>query len=120
MYPEININTNNILENVEKVNKLCSDNNIKLSLVVKLLAKNYNFVKKLESTNVEIICDSRVQNLREYDDIKKEKWLIRLPMLSEVDDVVRYSDASLNTEIVTIKAIRIIQFLICSLDIIIN
>ena len=106
MYPEIVINTDNILENVNKVNKLCLDNNISLSLVVKLLACNYDFVKKLENTDIKYICDSRIQNLKAYEDVKKEKWLIRLPMLSEVDDVVKYSDASLNTEITTIKALN--------------
>ena len=106
MYPEIEIKTNDILENVNKVNKLCLDNNVNLSLVVKLLAGNYDFVKKLENTNIKYICDSRVQNLKLYKDINIEKWLIRLPMIDEVNDVVKYSDASLNTEIETIIALN--------------
>lgn len=106
MYPEIEIKINEILENVIKVNKLCLDNNVYLSLVVKLLAGNHDFVKKLEGTNIKYICDSRVQNLKEYEDVNIEKWLIRIPMLSEIEEVIKYSDASLNTEIDTIKALN--------------
>ena len=106
MYPEIEIKTNNILENVDKVNKLCENRNIKLSLVVKVLANNYDFVKKLENTNIKYICDSRIQNLKSYEKVNLEKWLIRIPMLSEVDEVVKYSDASLNTELKVIEALN--------------
>ena len=35
----------------------------------------------------------------EFVDIKAEKWLIRSPMLSQVSDVVKFTDVSLNSEL---------------------
>jgi predicted amino acid racemase len=41
--------------------------------------------------------------LKKYDGTKKERVLLRLPMISEAEDVVLHSDISLNSEIETIK-----------------
>ncbi len=106
MYPVVEININNILDNISKVNLLCKNNNIKLSLVTKLLSDNVSLVEKIVSTGISCICDSRMENLKSYKDIDIEKWLIRLPMISEIEDVVKYTNASLNTEISTIIALN--------------
>ncbi|MBA7586631.1 Ornithine racemase [subsurface metagenome] len=39
--------------------------------------------------------------------IPGEKYLIRIPMLSEVSDVIKWADVSLNSEIETIKVLGI-------------
>lgn len=106
MFPTIEINEQKILENVVKVNKLAKDRNIKLSVVTKLLAGNIELVDKIVQAGVECICDSRIDNLKLYENIDVEKWLIRLPMISEVSDVIKYCDASLNTEIITVRALN--------------
>ncbi len=43
--------------------------------------------------------DSRVENLKNLRNINAEKWLIRPPMMSELNEMVRYADVSLQTEI---------------------
>ncbi|MBE6149620.1 MAG: alanine/ornithine racemase family PLP-dependent enzyme [Firmicutes bacterium] len=106
MFPTIEINEKKLLENVVKVNELAKSKNIKLSVVTKLLAGNYELVDKIVKSGVKCICDSRIDNLKLYENIDVEKWLIRLPMVSEVSDVIKYSDASLNTELITIKALN--------------
>jgi len=50
--------------------------------------------------------DSRISNLRNYADLNVEKWLIRTPMLSEVESTVKYADVSLNSEQKTITALN--------------
>lgn len=106
MYPVIEINLNNIIENVKITKKICEKNNIKFSLVTKVLANNKKVVSKLVNNGVDCICESRIKNLISYKDIEAEKWLIRIPMMSEVKDVIKYSDASLNSEMKVIKALN--------------
>lgn len=107
MYPCIEINTNSILNNLNVLRKKCSEKNISLTLISKVLAGNTAVLKLiLEKGNVSSIGDSRVKNLKIFKDFNVEKWLIRSPMLSEVDDVVKYSDISLNTELSVITALN--------------
>ena len=106
MYPAIEINLKKLLENAKKINDLCKEHNIKFSLVTKLLSDNTNVVNEMVQIGIEYICDSRIENLKSYENINAKKWLIRLPMLSEVEDVIKYCDASLNTEMKVIEALN--------------
>src|SRR5699024_246270 len=51
------------------------------------------------------LADSRVENLKKMKYYKIPKILLRIPMLSEVEDVVEYSDISLNSEMKVIEAL---------------
>ncbi|MGX7204070.1 ornithine racemase Orr [Enterococcus pingfangensis] len=50
--------------------------------------------------------DSRIENLMSYHNSRKQKVLIRLPMISEATEVVQYADISFNSEIATIRALN--------------
>jgi predicted amino acid racemase len=52
---------------------------------------------------VAVIADSRVENLKKLACTEIPKLLLRLPMISQVDEVVQYADISLNSELETIK-----------------
>lgn len=106
MYPQLEIRLSGIAENAQRVDALCKQNGIMLSLVTKLLSGNQEIVEALTGCGIHCICDSRIQNLISYQDIPAEKWLTRIPMLSEADDIVRYADASLNSELVSIRALN--------------
>lgn len=103
MYPKLKINIDGIIENVNKMKEICSAHNINLALVTKVLAVDKKITKAIVDSGIECICESKLQNLIEYSDINVQKWLIREPMLSEISNVIRYSDVSLNSEIKTIK-----------------
>ncbi len=99
MYPCIEIKVDGIVHNINILKKACDERGIFISLVTKVLAGDAELVKNIISkSDVKTICDSRLQNLVKFKDINVEKWLIRSPMISEVDDVVEYVDVSLNTE----------------------
>ena len=106
MYPRIEINLENIIENAKKVKNLCEKQGVSLSLVVKMLADDKEIVQALAENGIDCICDSRMINLKSYQTIPVEKWLIRIPMLSEAEEVVKYADASLNSEIKVIKKLN--------------
>ena len=102
MYPSVKVNIDGLNDNIRQVKKLCHSQNIKLSFVVKALSGNTNIISKLDLNNFDSISDSRVENLKDYQDLNIEKWLIRVPAFSEIEDVIRYSDASLNSSLETI------------------
>jgi len=51
--------------------------------------------------------DSRLNNLKRLnkEKVPGEKYLVRIPMLSEVPEVIKQADVSLNSEIEVIKAL---------------
>lgn len=107
MYPLIDIKLDGIIHNLSELKDECSKNNISFSLVTKMLVGYRPLVEYIvKHGNVSVICDSRIKNLLIYSDIDAEKWLIRSPMMSEIRDVVRYCDASINSELEVIKAIN--------------
>lgn len=106
MYPKVEINLNGIIENAKKMQKICKKSGKNYCLVTKLIADNEEIVKALVDNGIDCIGESRIKNLISYKDIKAEKWLIRIPMLCEVEDVIKYSDVSLNSELEVIKALN--------------
>lgn len=106
MYPAVEINLSKIIENVKSMKKICESQNKTYCLVTKVVSDNKEIVKALVDNGVNCIGESRIENLISYEDIKAEKWLIRIPMLCEVQNVVKYSDVSLNSEVDTIKALN--------------
>lgn len=107
MYPCIEIHLEGILRNLNILKNACEARGISLSLVTKVLGGHHQLVGDLvQKGNLATICDSRIQNLKIFQDIPAEKWLIRSPMLSEVSDVVEYADVSLNSELTVLQALN--------------
>lgn len=106
MLPFIEIRLSGILHNLSLLKNACQSRGITLSLVTKVLGGHRELVQSIISRGgVKSICDSRVQNLKAFSELCVEKWLIRSPMLSEVEDVVRYADVSLNSERLVLQAL---------------
>lgn len=107
MFPCVEIKTNGILHNLSILSNACADRGISLALVTKVLAGNLPLVEHIvKQGQIHTICDSRIQNLKAFEKLDVEKWLIRSPMISEADDVVKYADVSLNTELSIIRALN--------------
>lgn len=54
---------------------------------------------------MKVIAEANVGNLKKIQDLPCEKALLRCPGLSEIPEVVKYADISLNSEIRTIEAL---------------
>lgn len=107
-YPRLEIKLSHIEKNIREIVKLCKNSEIDVTGVI----KGYNGIPSVSKSFVENGCinigSSRINQLKVMKDIDNniETMMIRIPMLSEIDDVVKYSDISLNSEIVTIKEIN--------------
>src|SRR5699024_12601254 len=89
----------------KKIVNLCHGQNIKVAGVTKVFCADPNIVKSYVSGGVDYLADSRIENLIKMKDFKLPKMLLRIPMLSELEDVVNYSDISLNSELKTIESL---------------
>ena len=103
MYPRLVIDLKKIKNNLDKITELVKGSNCSLMIVTKGYCADLEIYKILENSNIDYLADSRIQNLKKYEGTSKERVLLRLPMNSEVDEVVKYSDISLNSEMKTIR-----------------
>ena len=54
---------------------------------------------------IKTVAESRVSNLKKIENIDCEKCLLRSPLMSDIEDTVKYADISLNSEIEVIRAL---------------
>jgi ornithine racemase len=106
MYPQLVIDLNKVKNNLEKISEMVKSVGCSLMIVTKGYCADSEVYKILEESDIDFLADSRIQNLKKYEGTKKQRVLLRLPMGSEADEVVRYTDLSLNSELVTIKGLN--------------
>ncbi|GMQ64377.1 ornithine racemase Orr [Vallitalea maricola] len=102
-YPRVEINLAKIRNNTLKLVEMCNENNIDVVGVTKVFCGKPKIVREMVKGGIRVIGDSRIENLKKLKRFKLPKLLLRLPMISEVEQVVQYADISLNSEIETIR-----------------
>ena len=108
MYPKLTINLQKLVENTNRMKDLCLENNItNLCVVVKVMSGDFRCIQAISSVDIDYLGDSRIENLKRFQELKPKKALMRLPMPHQAYQVVKYSDMSLNSEIDTIRKLNI-------------
>lgn len=107
MYPRLRINLQHIRENVQTVRTQCRRHQLGVTAVTKVFCGDPVIAQAYLDGGISALGDSRLANLRRMEGLAAEKWLIRPPMLSEVEALTRYGDVSLNSELQTITAIAV-------------
>lgn len=104
-YPALWIDLKKLEHNTRSMVEVYKKNSISIAAVT----KGYCAMPEVAAAQVRGGCsylaDSRVQNLIKLKDVPVPKMLIRIPMISQVEEVVKYADISLNSEFDTIKAL---------------
>ena len=103
MYPRLVIDLNKVKNNLNKITEMVKSSGCSIMIVTKGYSGDEEVYKILENSDIDYIADSRIQNLKKYEGTKKERVLLRLPMNSEAEEVVKYADISLNSELTTIR-----------------
>ncbi len=98
-YPRVVVHLDKIKNNVEVMTKLCKGLNIDLVGITKVFSGSKQIAKTFVDGGVKYLGDSRVENLKEYEEFEVPKIMIRLPMKSQIKEVVKYVDISLNSEL---------------------
>jgi predicted amino acid racemase len=101
----ITLDSKKLKENYNYLNKLFKSNNIKWSVVTKLLCGNEQYLRQVLKLGIRQVCDSRVTNLQMIKSIDPtvETIYIKPPAKLSIEDIVEYADISFNTEYETIK-----------------
>lgn len=105
MFPKMTINVNYYKDNLRYMMNLLKRQHIKLVPVSKVFRAEQPLIDVINQTDIEVIADSRISNLKQMV-TQKKKMLLRIPMLSEVPDVIEHADISLNSELEVIEALN--------------
>ncbi len=112
MYPKLVIDLKKLENNLNAVGKITKDEgNCSLMIVTKGLCADKEMAKMVAANDyVDFVADSRVKNLASIaDDVRangKKTVLLRIPMHSEVAEVVKYVDLCFNSELSTIRLLN--------------
>lgn len=106
MNPRVIINKKKLLKNYDVINSILNDYGIEMMLVTKVLAGNKEIIDIFKDCNTKYYGDSRLENLRCLSKFNCKKVLIRIPMISRAEEVVKTSDISFNSELSTIKELN--------------
>jgi len=107
MYPKFEINLKKLEVNTSEIVKMCRKNGIGVAGVIKGCGGIPECAKAMEKGGCDYIASSRLKQLKGAKEFGVEVplMLIRIPMKSEADDIVRYADVSLNSELEVIRAL---------------
>jgi len=103
MYPRVLIDLNKFRTNVEVVKNRLNRKGIQVYGVTKVFCADPWLTQVYIDAGLEAVADSRIDNLKKLEKLDVKKVLLRIPMQTEVIDVISYSDISLNSEISTIR-----------------
>jgi len=105
LMPRIEINLEKIAHNVKILKGLYGSKDIDIIGVTKVVCGNPTIADILIKSGISILADSRIENIKRMRDanINAEFLLLRTPLLSQADLVVKYTDISLNSELAVVK-----------------
>jgi len=101
----LTLNKTNLQKNYTFLENTFSKHHIAWAIVSKLLCGNKNYLKVISDLGIQEVCDSRVSNLKLLKEINPsiQTVYIKPPAKRSISSIVKYADASFNTEIQTIK-----------------
>jgi len=95
MRPRLSVDLKKFRHNGEKLCEMAAKAGITdIAFVTKSFCALPEMVAALEDLPNPYLADSRIENLAAYPPTKKQKILLRLPMLSQCEKVVKYADIS--------------------------
>ena len=106
MNPRIEINYPKLVNNTRVLQKKAKEHGIEIAAVTKCFCGIPEIAQGYVDGGVKYLADSRVSNLKKLQKFPNPKVLLRIPMLTEVQEVLAYADISLNSELETIRALN--------------
>lgn len=104
-YPAIVVNREKLMNNTKVLAEKCGRLGIDVVPVTKVYCGMPEIAEASVSAGVRMLADSRIENILKLKNLNVEKMLLRIPMLSQADEVVEHVDISLNSEYETIRTI---------------
>ncbi|MDR3170653.1 MAG: alanine/ornithine racemase family PLP-dependent enzyme [Treponema sp.] len=106
-FPLLNINIEKLQCNLKILSTALRGAGCSMMIVTKSSCADSKIVEMLLSSPfVDYLADSRIQNIQTYSGRGKPTVLLRLPQVCEIEDVVRYADISMNSELDTLRLLN--------------
>jgi len=102
--PNIQIDLAKLTTNLNVLKSHFAAHDVDMSVVTKCFCADETILSTLAKSPGIRFADSRMINLKKMTG-SHERMLLRLPSIHQIDEVIRYSDVSLNSEMETIRAI---------------
>ncbi len=106
LYPRLLIDLKKLEHNAETIGAMCKKRNIDVMMVTKAVCGSPSIASAVTKKYGGFLADSRIKNLVKCKNIPLPKVLLRLPMACEIEDVIRFCDISLNSEVKTIHLLN--------------
>lgn len=93
--------------NYHFLDDLFKQNDIKWGITTKLLCGTKSYLEEVINLGIKEVHDSRISNLQRIKEIDPETMTVYIkpPPQDTISDIVKYADASLNTELSTLHAL---------------
>jgi predicted amino acid racemase len=103
----IEVDCERIRRNTEAVVEMCAAQGIEVVGVTKACCGHPEVARAMLAGGARFLAESRLKNVRRLREagIDVDVMLLRLPALSEVDEVVRLTQVSLNSQVETVRAL---------------
>src|SRR6056297_2271751 len=100
MFPTIKINLKNIQDNARYLKDLCATKGVEVAAVTKVVCANPDISKELLNTGITMLADSRIQNIIRLRNagIETPLMLVRIPMMTEISEIIDHVDYCLISE----------------------
>ena len=106
MYPRLLIDLGKLRHNGEALCRLAAERGVAdLAFVTKVFCADGEIARTLAETPCRYLADSRIENLEKLAGLGKDRILLRLPMPSQAEAVVRSAEISFNSEPATLGAL---------------
>lgn len=107
-YPALLHDRAKLVSNVKKLSDKCGEQGIQIAGIIKATNGTAAAAEDFVAGGAKLIGSSRLEQLKRAKDagIKVPLLLIRVPMLSEIDEMVEIADISLNSEPLVLEAIN--------------
>lgn len=103
--PRLEIFPARIEENARIITALCHSHGIQVAGVTKVVCAHSSVVNALANAGVDMLADSRIENLKSIREsgITLPLMLLRIPAQDRIEEVVQWSEISLNSSYKTIE-----------------
>lgn len=104
-YPAIKVNREKLRYNTSILIDKCGRLGIEIIPVTKVYCGMPEIAEASVKAGAKMLADSRIENIKKLKVLDVPKMLLRIPMLSQADEIIENVDISLNSEYKTIKTL---------------
>ncbi|KXG75036.1 ornithine racemase Orr [Thermotalea metallivorans] len=104
-YPKLEIHLPKLHHNAKMLVEMCRKKGIEIVAVTKVFLGDPEIARTLVEAGIPMLADSRISNIKKLKEIPVPKMMLRIPMLSEIEEVIEYADISINSEIEVMERI---------------